>query len=72
MKCTECGSVIERTMRTCTRCGASIGNISEADSKAQDTLLGSFIRGLHDYFNPALHAVDEAVLDAAKKSKQRR
>ncbi len=71
MKCTECGADIEETTRTCTRCGALTGNISTT-AHARNALLESFIRGLCDYFNPALHAVEEAVFEATKKSKHRR
>ena len=72
MKCAECGADIVKTMRTCTRCGSLAGNISTADAKAQEPFLESFIRGLYDYFNPGLHAVQEAVFEATKKSKHRR
>ncbi len=72
MKCTECGAGIKETTRTCSRCGALAGNASAAHTQAQDALLESFIRGLYDYFNPALHAVEEAMFEATKKSKHRR
>jgi len=71
MKCAECGADIEKTMRTCTRCGSLAGNISTAGAKAQELFLESFIRGLCDYFNAGLHAV-QAVFEATKKSKHRR
>ncbi len=72
MKCTESGADIKETTRTCLRCGALAGNISTAHTQAQDALLESFIRGLYDYFNPALHAVEETVFEATKKAKHRR
>ncbi|MGZ4919580.1 MAG: hypothetical protein ACXVIG_02995 [Halobacteriota archaeon] len=72
MKCAKCGADVERTTRTCKRCGEALITVSQAGGKPPDSFMTSLIRGLHDHFNPALHAVDEAVSSVTKRSKQRR
>ncbi|MGB9372485.1 MAG: hypothetical protein WCB79_11230 [Halobacteriota archaeon] len=43
---------------------------SLSNDQASDSLLSSFIRGLHDYFNPLLHVIEELESDAKNKRKK--
>lgn len=72
MKCAKCGANVDRTARTCNRCGEALVTISEAPNKVPESFMTSLIRGLYDHFNPALHAVEEVVLSVTKRSKQQR
>ncbi|MGZ7133024.1 MAG: hypothetical protein ACXVH6_06650 [Halobacteriota archaeon] len=41
-----------------------------SNDEASDSLLSSFIRGLHDYFNPLLYVIEELQSNAKKNRKK--
>lgn len=43
---------------------------SQPDDKASDLFFCSFVRAIHDYFNPLLQAIEELQRDAKKNHKK--
>ena len=43
---------------------------SQQDDKASDSFIDSFVRAIHNYFNPLLCTIEEIQRDAKKKHKK--